>query len=146
VLILTVMLLPLVVALTRQALLAVPTEQREAVLSVGCTPWEVVRYAALPYARAGIAGAIILALGRALGETIAVAMVIGGSHKLPASLLDQGYTIASVIANEFTEVSSPLYLSALIEAGFVLFILTSAMNVLAHWLIRRIGVRSAESL
>lgn len=146
VLILTIMLLPLVIALTRQALLTVPSEQREAVLSLGCTHWEVVRYGALPYARAGISGAVILALGRALGETIAVAMVIGGSHKLPASLFDQGYTIASVIANEFTEVSSPLYLSALIEAGLVLFVLTSAMNMLAHWVIRRIGNEAAASL
>jgi phosphate transport system permease protein len=146
VLILAIMLLPLVVALTRQALIAVPNDQREALWGLGATPWEVVRYAAIPYARAGIAGAIILSLGRALGETIAVAMVIGGSYRLPTSLFDQGYTIASVIANEFTEVSSQVYLSALIEAGLILFILTSAMNVLAHWLIRRSGVGTAGRL
>ena len=134
--VLAVMLLPIIVALTREALIAVPNDQREALFALGATRWEVVREAVIPYARPGVVGAMILALGRALGETIAVAMTIGGSYRLPTSLFDQGYTIASVIANEFTEVSSQLYLSALIEAGLVLFVLTATMNVLSQYSVR----------
>jgi len=138
-LILSIMLLPLIVSLSREALILVPDSQREAMLALGATRWEVLRKAVIPYARAGIFGAIILSLGRALGETMAVAMVIGGGHQFPKTLFDQGYTLASVIANEFNEVSSDLYLSALIEAGLVLFVLTSVVNIGAHFLLRRMN-------
>ena len=138
-LILSIMLLPLIVSLSREALLLVPDSQREAMLAVGATRWEVMRQAVIPYARSGIIGAIVLSLGRALGETMAVAMTIGGGHTFPKSLFDQGYTLASVIANEFNEVSSDMYLSALIECGLILFVLTSVVNIGAYFMLRRMN-------
>lgn len=137
-LILAIMLLPLVVALSRSALLLVPDSQKEAMYALGATRWEVIRHAIVPYARTGIFGSIILALGRALGETMAVAMTIGGGHQIPKTVFDQGYTLASVIANEFNEVSSDTYLSALIYCGLILFVLTMGVNLGANLLLRRI--------
>src|SRR5690348_10772435 len=133
------MLLPLILSLSREALLLVPGSQREAMLALGATRWEVLRQAVIPYARIGIFGAIILALGRALGETIAVAMVIGGSHAFPKSLFDQGYTLSSVIANEFGEVSNDLYRSALVEAGLLLLLITALVNIAAYFLLQRMN-------
>ncbi len=139
ILILSIMLLPLIVSLSREALLLVPDSQREAMLALGATRWEVLRHSVLPYARGAIFGAIILALGRALGETMAVAMTIGGAHRLPNNLFDQGYTLSSVIANEFNEAPSDLYVSALIEAGLVLFMLTALVNMGAYFLLKRMN-------
>jgi len=126
-------------AVSRDVLAVVPANQREAMLALGATRWEVMRQAVIPYARSGIIGAIVLSLGRALGETMAVAMTIGGGHTFPKSLFDQGYTLASVIANEFNEVSSDMYLSALIECGLILFVLTSVVNIGAYFMLRRMN-------
>ncbi len=145
-LILALMLVPLVVALSREALLLVPESQREAALALGSTRWEVVWHVILPYARHGVLGSLVLALGRALGETMAVAMTIGGGYQLPRTVMDEGYTLASVIANEFNEVSSPTYLSALIYCGLILFVLTLGVNVGAYVMIRRLaGARGFKS-
>ena len=138
-LILSIMLLPLIVSLSREALLLVPDSQREAMLALGATRWEVVRQAVIPYARGGIFGAIILSLGRALGETMAVAMTIGGAHQFLQTIFDQGYTLSSVIANEFNEVTSDQYMSALIHAGLILFVITALVNVAAYFLLRRMN-------
>ncbi len=138
-LILAVMVVPFITSLSREILATVPREQREAALALGMTRWEVVRYAVLPYGRVGIIGAIILALGRALGETMAVTMVIGNTPKISASLFDPAYSMAAVIANEFTEASGQLFLSALIEVGLVLFFVTFIVNALAQVLIWRVG-------
>jgi phosphate transport system permease protein len=134
-LILAIMILPFIVSLSREALLAVPAEQREAALAVGATRWEAVWDAVVPYARLGILGSIFLALARALGETMAVTMVIGNAPKISASLFESGYSIAAVIANEFTEASSDMHVSALIELGLVLFALTILLNGIARLLI-----------
>ena len=133
--ILGVMALPYISSVSREVLLAVPRTQREAALALGATRWEAIRGAVLPYARTGIIGGIILGLGRALGETMAVTMVIGNRHDLSASLFAPGYSIASLIANEFTEASGDLHLSALMAAGFVLFVITLIVNAVARWLV-----------
>ncbi len=138
-LILAVMVVPFITSVSREILATVPRDQREAALALGMTRWEVVRHAVLPYGRVGIIGAVILALGRALGETMAVTMVIGNTPKISASLFDPASSMASVIANEFTEASGQLYLSALIEVGLVLFCLTFIVNALAQVLIWRVG-------
>jgi phosphate transport system permease protein len=138
-LILSVMLLPLIVSLSREALLLVPDSQREAMLALGATRWEVLRQAVLPYARSGIFGAITLSLGRALGETMAVAMTIGGGFQFPKTIFDQGYTLASIIANEFNEVSSNLYLASLVEAGLILFVITALVNVAGYFVLQRMN-------
>jgi len=138
-LILSIMLLPLIVSLSREALLLVPDSQREAMLALGATRWEVLRQAVIPYARTGIFGAIILSMGRALGETIAVAMVIGGGHVFLQTAFDQGYTLSSVIANEFNEASSDIYRSALILTGLILFLITAVVNIVAFFLLRRMN-------
>ncbi|MCL5025922.1 MAG: ABC transporter permease subunit, partial [Chloroflexi bacterium] len=114
--------------------------QREALLAIGATRWETVQQAVLPYARSGILGAIMLGLGRALGETMAVTMVIGNRPEISASLFAPSYTMASVIANEFTEATYNLYLGALIEIGIVLFLVTLLMNALARLLIWRTSI------
>ena len=137
--ILAIMLIPLIVALSREALILVPTSQKEAALALGSKRWEVVRHVTVPYARNGILGAVIVALGRALGETMAVAMTIGGGFSLPTTVMDQGYTLASVIANEFNEVSSDTYLSALIYCGLILFVITVTVNCLAYFTVRRMA-------
>jgi len=142
--ILAIMIIPTVSAVSRDILNAVPDSQREAMYSLGATNWEVVRKGVLPYARSGIFGATILGLGRAVGETMAVTMVIGNAPKVTASLFSGGYTLSAVIANEFTEASTPLYLSALVELGLILFFVALAINVFARFLVWRItrGVRT----
>ena len=136
-LILAVMVLPFIAAVSRDVLSTVPQAQREGSLALGATKWETIWKVVLPYGRSGIVGAVILALGRALGETMAVTMVIGNNPQIPASLFQPGYTISSVIANEYSEASGPLYLSALTELGLLLFILTFAVNACAQLLIWR---------
>jgi phosphate transport system permease protein len=134
-LVLAIMIVPFIVSVLREVLLAVPREQREAALALGATGWESTWRVVLPYARLGVFGAIFLALGRALGETMAVTMVIGNRPEIAASLFAPGYSMAAVIANEFTEATGDLYLSALIEVGLVLFLLTMVVNALARMLI-----------
>jgi phosphate transport system permease protein len=134
-LVLAIMIVPFITSVSREALLAVPREQREAALAVGATRWESTWGVVVPYARLGIAGSVFLGLARALGETMAVTMVIGNSPKISASLLAPGYTIAAVIANEFTEATTNLHISALIEAGLVLFLLTIVINGMARLLL-----------
>lgn len=141
--ILAIMILPFIAAVSRDVLAAVPREQRDASLALGATKWETISRVVLPYGRAGLVGAVILALGRALGETMAVTMVIGNSPQIRASLFAPGYTMSSVIANEFAEASGPLYLSALTEIGLLLFIVTFAVNGLARLMIWRM-VRATE--
>jgi phosphate transport system permease protein len=140
--ILAIMLLPLIVALSREALILVPRDLKEGAYALGATRWEAIWGVCLPFARNGIIGAFVIALGRALGETMAVAMTIGGGFRLPTNIMDQGYTLASVIANEFNEVSSETYLSALIYCGLILFVLTVGVNVIAYYTIRKLaGIR-----
>ena len=122
----------------REVLLAVPRSQREAALALGATRWEAIRGAVIPYARSGIVGGVILGLGRALGETMAVTMLIGNRHEIAASLFAPGYTMASLIANEFAEASGDLHLSALMAVGFTLFVITILVNALARWLVWRV--------
>ena len=133
--ILAIMIVPIIASITREVLLAVPRSQREAVLALGATRWEMVRMAVLRNARAGIMGGIILGLGRALGETMAVTMLIGNRPEISRSLFAPGYTMASVIANEFSEATDDLYLSALVEIGLALLIVTLVVNACARLLI-----------
>jgi len=133
--VLAIMILPFIVSISREALMSVPQEQREAALALGATRWESTWQAVVPFARLGIIGSVFLGLARALGETMAVTMVIGNDPSIKASLLAPGYSIAAVIANEFTEATSDLHLSALIEVGLVLFLLTIVINGLARLLI-----------
>jgi phosphate transport system permease protein len=134
-LVLAIMVIPFIVSVGREVLLAVPREQREAALALGSTTWETTWRVVLPYARPGIYGAIFLALGRALGETMAVTMVIGNRPEIARSLFAPGYSMAAVIANEFTEATGDLYLQSLIEVGLVLFVLTMLINAAARLLI-----------
>jgi phosphate transport system permease protein len=134
-LILAIMTFPFIISISREALLAVPREQREAALALGATKWEATWQVVVPFARLGITGSIFLGLARALGETMAVTMVIGNSTAIHASLFAPGYTIAAIIANEFTEATGDVYLSALIELGLVLFVLTMILNAAAQLLI-----------
>jgi phosphate transport system permease protein len=138
-LILAIMVLPYISAVTREVLLAVPRSQREAALALGATRWEMIWDAVLPYARSGVIGGIILGLGRALGETMAVTMVIGNRHEISASLFAPGYTMASMIANEFSEATNALHTSALMAVGAVLFVITIIVNIIARWLVWRVG-------
>ncbi|HLA89346.1 MAG TPA: phosphate ABC transporter permease subunit PstC [Gemmatimonadaceae bacterium] len=133
--VLAVMILPFIVSVSRQVLLAVPPEQREGALALGATKWETTWRVVVPYARRGITGSVFLALARALGETMAVTMVVGNAPQIKASLLAPGYSIAAVIANEFTEATSDLYVHALIELGLVLFALTIVINGVARLLV-----------
>jgi phosphate transport system permease protein len=137
--ILAIMVTPFISSVAREVLAQVPSAQREAALSLGATRWEMIRMAVLPYGWSGIIGACMLGLGRALGETMAVTMVIGNRPEIALSLFAPGYTMASVIANEFTEATDDLYLSALIEIGLVLFVITLLVNVLARLLVWRVG-------
>lgn len=137
--ILAIMITPTISSVSREVLRAVPATLREGAIGLGATRWEVVRVAVLPYAKSGLVGAIILGLGRALGETMAITMVIGNRSEIAASLFAPSYTMASVIANEFTEATGQLYLSALAEVGLVLFFVTVALNVLARLLVWRVG-------
>jgi phosphate transport system permease protein len=133
--VLAIMVVPFIISVSREVLLTVPREQREAALALGATRWEATWKVVVPWARTGILGSVFLALARALGETMAVTMVIGNDPKIAASLFAPGYTIAAVIANEFTEATGNLYLSALIELGLVLFLMTFILNGLARLLI-----------
>src|SRR6185503_5425460 len=133
--ILAIMCLPYISAVSREVLMAVPRSQREAALALGATRWEVIRDAVIPYARSGIIGGIMLGLGRALGETMAVTMLIGNRHEISASLFAPGYTMASLIANEFSEATGDLHLSALMAVGFVLLLVTFLVNAAARWLV-----------
>jgi phosphate transport system permease protein len=141
-LLLAIMVFPTITAISRDVLQAIPDSQREAALALGATSWEVIAQVLLPYGTSGLLGAVILGLGRALGETIAVTMVIGNNLDLTASLLHPGYTMASVIANEFTEATFDLYLHALIEVGLILFVITLLINLLARLLIWRVSRRA----
>jgi phosphate transport system permease protein len=139
-LLLIVMILPIMTAVTREVMLVVPKSQREGLLALGATRWEVIRYAVIPFSRVGIAGAAILALGRALGETIAVTLVIGNQATKPSlSFFDTGYTLSSVIANQFGEAGPGLFFSAVLEAGFILLLITLITNIIARLLISRLG-------
>jgi phosphate transport system permease protein len=133
--ILAIMIVPIISSITREVLMVVPQHQREAALALGATRWEMIRIGVLRNARAGIMGGIILGLGRALGETMAVTMVIGNRPQIVKSLFAPGYTMASVLANEFSEATGNVYLSALIEIGLALFLVTIVVNALARLLV-----------
>ena len=137
--ILAIMVLPYIAAVSREVLMAVPRAQREAALALGATRWEAITGAVIPYARTGIFGGVILGLGRALGETMAVTMVIGNRHEMSASLFAPGYSMASLIANEFSEATTNLHVSALMAVGFVLLIITLIVNGIARWMVSRMG-------
>lgn len=130
--VLSIMIIPYIISVSREVLLSVPGDQREAALALGSTHWESTWKVVVPFARTGIMGSIFLALARALGETMAVTMVIGNTPTISSSLFSPGYSIAAVIANEFTEATGDLYLGALIELGLVLFLLTFVLNGLAR--------------
>ena len=142
--VLAIMVIPYIISVSREVLLSVPRDQREAALGLGSTRWESTWKVVVPFARAGITGSIFLALARALGETMAVTMVIGNTVTISASLLSPGYSIAAVIANEFTEATGDLYLQSLIELGLVLFLLTFLLNGLARLLIVVTSQRGAS--
>lgn len=133
--ILAIMIIPIISSITREVLMVVPQHQREGVLALGATRWEMIRVGVLRNARAGILGGIILGLGRALGETMAVTMVIGNRPEIAKSLFAPGYTMASVLANEFSEATGDVYLSALVEIGLALFLVTIVVNALAQLLV-----------
>jgi len=137
--ILAIMALPYISAVSREVLMAVPRSQREAALALGATRWEMIRDAVIPFARSGIVGGIILGLGRALGETMAVTMLIGNRPEISASLFAPGYTMASLIANEFSEATDDLHLSALMAVGAMLFAITLIVNGVARWLVWQVG-------
>jgi len=132
------MILPTIITISREVIIAVPNAQREGMLALGATRWEVITRAVLPYARSGIMGAIILGLGRALGETMAVTMVIGNKDAIPDSLFSQAQTIASKIATTFNEASVGIQTSSLIALGLVLLGITLTLNVIARLLVRRV--------
>jgi phosphate ABC transporter permease protein PstC len=137
-LILAIMILPIVAAIAREVMSTVPAEHKEAALALGATRWEMIRVAVLPYSRPGIMGGAMLGLGRALGETIAVVLVIGNAPTIGTHLFSQGYSLAAVIANEFGEAAAtPIHSSALFAAGLVLFVLTLIVNIVARWFIAR---------
>ncbi len=135
VLILMIMIVPIVTSISREVLRAVPQSQREAAIALGATRWEMIRMAVLPYGRSGILGAVILGLGRAIGETMAVTMVIGNTPQISLSLLNPAYTMPSVIANEFAEASSAMHSAALMEIGLILLAVTLIINILARILV-----------
>jgi phosphate transport system permease protein len=143
--ILAIMILPFIISISREVLLAVPREQREASLALGATRWETAWNVVVPYAKAGIIGSVFLALARALGETMAVTMVIGNDPKINFSLLAPGYSIAAAIANEFQEATSDMHVSALIELGFVLFCITILVNAIARLLILTMTRKSSAA-
>ena len=144
-LILAIMILPIVSAISREVIATVPSENKEAALALGATRWEMIRIAVLPYSRPGITGGAMLGLGRAIGETIAVVLVIGNAPTIGHHLFNQGYTLAAVIANEFGEAAAtPAHRSALFAAGLVLFVLTLIVNILARWYVAR-GARGMRT-
>ena len=140
-LILAIMVLPFVTSITRDVFEAVPGVLKEAAYGLGCTTWEVVRNVVLPYARVGVIGGVMLGLGRALGETMAVTFVIGNAHRISASILAPGTTISATIANEFTEAVGDLYTSALIALGLILFVITFIVLAIARYMLLRIERR-----
>jgi phosphate transport system permease protein len=140
-LILAIMVLPFVAAISRDVFAAVPAVLKEAAYGLGCTTWEVSRHVVLPYARVGVIGGVMLGLGRALGETMAVTFVIGNAHRISASLLAPGTTVSATIANEFTEAVGDLYTSALIALGLILFLMTFIVLAAARWLLLRVERR-----
>jgi phosphate transport system permease protein len=140
-LILAIMVLPFVTSISRDVFDAVPAVLKEAAYGIGCTTWEVARYVVLPYARVGVIGGVMLGLGRALGETMAVTFVIGNAHRISASLLAPATTISATIANEFTEALGDLYTSALIALGLILFVITFIVLAAARYLLLRIERR-----
>ena len=140
-LILAIMVLPFVTSISRDVFEAVPGVLKEAAYGIGCTTWEVVRYVVLPYARIGVIGGIMLGLGRALGETMAVTFVIGNAHRISASVLAPGTTISATIANEFTEAVGDLYTSSLIALGLILFVITFIVLAAARYMLMRIERR-----
>jgi phosphate transport system permease protein len=142
--ILAIMIIPFISAVSREVLAAVPAAQREAALALGATRWEMTWQVALPYAVPGIIGAVILGLGRAIGETMAITMVVGNRPEIPYSLFAPGYTMASVLANEFAEASSDLYLAALMEVALLLFGITIIVNSIARWLVWRVARRGGR--
>ena len=137
--VLTIMVLPTVAAVSRDVVAAVPSPQREAALALGATRWEMIRIGVLPYARSGILGAAILGLARGVGETMAITMVIGNAPNISASLFSQGYTMASVIANEFSEATTDIYRSSLMEIGLILLVITLLINAVARLLVWRVA-------
>jgi phosphate transport system permease protein len=137
--ILAIMILPYISAVSREVLMAVPRSQREAAMALGATKWEMIRDAVVPYARSGIVGGVILGLGRALGETMAVTMLIGNRAEIATSLFAPGYTLASVIANEFAEATGELHTAALMACGAVLLGVTLLVNVIARWLVWQVS-------
>ena len=143
-LILAIMILPIVSAIAREVMSTVPDDHKEAALGLGATRWEMIRIAVLPYCRPGIVGGAMLGLGRAIGETIAVTLVIGNAPQLGSHLFGQGYTLAAVIANEFGEATG-LHRSALFAAALVLFVLTLLVNALARLVVLRAGRSSTQS-
>lgn len=140
-LILAIMVLPFVTSISRDVFEAVPPVLKEAAYGVGCTTWEVVRYVVLPYARVGVIGGVMLGLGRALGETMAVTFVIGNAHRISGSILAPGTTISATIANEFTEADGVLYTSSLIELGLILFLITFIVLAAARFMLMRLNAR-----
>jgi len=144
--ILTIMIIPTITAVTRDVLLSIPNDQREAALALGATEWESIWQVLLPFGVSGILGAVILGLGRALGETMAVTMVIGNSIEGSPSLLRPGYTMASVIANEFAEAVTTLHTEALIEIGLALFFITLFLNMIARLLVWSVSGRSTREV
>lgn len=144
--ILSIMIIPTITAVTRDVLLAIPSNQREASLALGSTQWETIWKVLLPYGLSGILGAIILGLGRALGETMAVTMVIGNSIEGSASLLRPGYTMSSIIANEFAEAVTKLHTQSLIEIGLILFFMTLVLNMIARFLVWSVARRTPQEV
>jgi phosphate transport system permease protein len=133
--ILMIMIVPIITSITKEVLLTVPVSQKEAAIALGATRWEMIRIAVLPYGKSGIIGAVILGLGRAIGETMAVTMVIGNTPQISLSLLSPAYTMPSVIANEFAETTSKLHAAALMEIGLILLVVTLIINTLARLLL-----------
>ncbi|HET8965340.1 MAG TPA: ABC transporter permease subunit, partial [Candidatus Acidoferrum sp.] len=138
-----IMVIPYIISVSREVLLSVPNDQREAALALGSTRWESTWKVVVPFARTGIMGSVFLALARALGETMAVTMVVGNTPSISSSLFAPGYSIAAVIANEFTEATGDLYLQALIQLGLVLFLLTFILNGLARLLMLLTAARGS---
>jgi len=143
-LILTIMITPTISAVARDVFLAIPISQREASLALGATQWETIGKVLIPYGLSGILGAVILGLGRALGETMAVTMVIGNSIEGTLSLLKPGYTMSSIIANEFAEAVSPLHSQVLVEVGLILFALTLLLNIFARFLVWQVARKTPQ--
>src|SRR5947199_1032025 len=136
-----IMVLPFITSVSRDVFEAVPPVLKEAAYGLGCTTFEVVRFVVLPYTRVGVIGGVMLGLGRALGETMAVTFVIGNAHRISASLLAPGTTISATIANEFTEAVGDLYTSSLIALGLILFVITFLVLAVARYLLMRLERR-----